>query len=313
MAYTSPLFILNDADSTSGSLSYKYPVVNTIGVGSNPIDVVNNFSWRNIQSNNTEINSEVPSIQLTEYKLTKGKWLQNLSNVWEYLKNVSSVGSIYDAPITDSTAGMDPYQQLYTGMETGFIYNFPYFVGNAASVTGNIKNTWKPVELSNIPFFGGYIEKGKDVASMFSTGFGFEPPSFFGNTSKRSISISFPLYNTVSLKNTKDNFYLCQLLQLQNVKTKTSFLTHIAPSLYLAEGLNFKGLYMPAAYMSSLDVKSIGTTRSVDIGDGKACLIPEAYKIEITLESLMEDSVNILSGSFSDSNKVKVIIPPTPE
>jgi hypothetical protein len=298
---TTPLFEVDYKDAKVANVAYDYPVVKPLGTGYGIIDVVNTYCWRNMQSNNLTIIEEIPSIFLTEYKLTKGKWLENISGIWNYLDAVGTKKEGVEE-------ALDPYQKLYTGSdETGFVYNLPYFVDSGYTVFGGIVNTWKEADLSEIPIIGNQAGRIANITSLMTPGFGYESPSFFGHTSKKSIIISFPLYNTIDLQNTKKNFYLCQLLQLQNVKVKMGLLTHIPPSVYKVEGLNFDGIYMPAAIVSNLDIKSIGTTRAVDIGEKKACLIPEAYKIQITLQSLIQDSTNILCGSFSEKNRVNLL------
>ena len=81
------------------------------------------------------------------------------------------------------------------------------------------------------------------------------------------------------------------------------------PKIYKVEGLGVGSLYMPAAYVESYDVQSIGTTRRIyDLGYDAAggVLIPEAYKVSITFRELVPESSNIMAGSLGQE-KVSVI------
>ena len=104
------------------------------------------------------------------------------------------------------------------------------------------------------------------------------------------------------------------MFTFQNLKNRTSFVTYIPPKIYSLDGLAFGGIYWPAAYVSNLDIESIGTTRYLyDSGynsqtGGKGLLVPEAYKISITFKQLVADSSNIFSGTMGGT-KVQVLKP----
>ena len=117
--------------------------------------------------------------------------------------------------------------------------------------------------------------------------------------------IEFPLYNTMDIGDTIKNYEFISLFGMQNLKIRTSFLTYIPPKIYSVESTGRGGVYMPAAYVSSYDVRSIGATREIQIG-GNTHLIPEAYKVSITLTELIQESANIMQGSLGGS-KTQVI------
>jgi len=279
----------------SSGPSFKWPLVKPTEGGY--IDVKNNFQWKNKITADV---AEVPSLLLTEFFLPKGKWLQNLSRIFNSLSN--------------ATGETDPYGMMYEGIPTGFTYNLPYIIKPNSTITGNITNNWQEVNaFSPIEWINTQIETVEKYAELTTTGFGYEKISNFSGTNKRRITVTFPLYNTVSLEKTKDNFWFVFLFGLQNLKIRTTYLTYIPPKIYTVESATETGsIYMPVAQVQSYSVTSIGSTRAVDINVGyedtaKYALVPEAYKVSITLEELVSNSANIMLGSVSSKDKVSII------
>jgi len=108
----------------------------------------------------------------------------------------------------------------------------------------------------------------------------------------------------MEIKDTINNFEFVSLFGLQNLKVRTSFLTFVPPKIYTVQSSR-GGVYMPAACVSSYDVKSIGATRDLTL-KGSKYLIPEAYKVSITLKELIQESGNIMSANL-DGSKVNVM------
>jgi hypothetical protein len=178
-------------------------------------------------------------------------------------------------------------------------------------LNGDIRNTWESLELEKIPGIGGLLKaaigKSDSIASFITSGFSYETPQTFKSSNNKSVNISFPLYNTVDIKKTIDNFWFVQLFALQNLKIRTTYLTHIPPKIYTVESKGGGGVFMPAAYVSNYSIKSIGATREINIGNGSSSLIPEAYKVTITLTSLIPESTNIYRGAANPNQRISVI------
>lgn len=319
----------NNQASVVPGVSFTYPTVQAL---TNYIDIVNNFAWKN-DGLNTQ---EVPSVIFTEYELQYGMTVNNL------LQTLSGPAGAAAAFFNGGKA--DPYASLYFGKLTGFQYGFPYLLKSGSSIKGSIKNKWSPVPDLNKTMTRNAsknenatirkIGKGfKNLGSMFETignivspGYGQEPVYKYDGTTPRSVAISFPLYNTITLQHTIDNFNFVNLFALQNLKTRTSYTSYIPPKIYKVDSLGLGGLAMPAAYISSYDVVSIGTTRAIDIGMGAGgfgqmqaitpqalegkVLIPEAYKVTIVVTELFAESANTLSTALGGS-PVSVIADPT--
>jgi hypothetical protein len=309
------LYQLENESITIGGATFNYPIVKPAGGASSAlIDILKNYKWKNDGSV-----SEVPYVTLTEYTLTYGMWTSNLLTLFNNI-NVA-VGS-------GKTGGVDPYGALYAGRTTGFTYAFPYLIKpNNSVLGGGVGNTWTEINpisdmLNSIPVVGGEAAKGWGEANKaaalvgnFSTpGYGAEKIFNYSSTKQRRVVISFPLYNTLNVKSAIDNFNFVNLFALQNLKTRTTYLSYIPPKLYNVDSFSMGGLYMPVAYVANFDAFSIGTTRRITDYDGAGLvaagqdgiLIPEAYKIEITLEELIPQSSNIMAGTLG-GQKTQVI------
>jgi len=285
-------FKITDQPIQFNGIKFSWPLVSPV---EGTIDIIKDFQWKNNMTVNAI--SEVPAISLKEYTLPYGKWTQNILNLF---KNIA-----------DLKKQDDPYGMLYEGIATGFNYRLPYLIKPGDSLNGDIVNTWKPLDLEKMPVFGGLIKtaigKSDSIASFITSGFSYETPQTFESSNNKSVSISFPLYNTVDIKKTIDNFWFVQLFALQNLKIRTTYLTHIPPKIYTVESEGGGGVFMPAAYVSNYSIKSIGATREIDIGNGSSSLIPEAYKVTITLTSLIPESTNIYRGAANPNQRISVI------
>jgi hypothetical protein len=291
-------FSISEGTTEIAGVTFKWPDIKPSGTA---IDILNDFAWKHSLTNQAV--SDVPDIFINEFSLPYGKWMQNIANVFT---NVTTI---------NRGKALDPYVSLYTGVPTGFAYRFPYIVDPGSSIKGSIKNSWEQIDLlqsaAKLPGIGGIFSAASKVVNAvedFYGGFGYEKLQSFKSTSKRSITVKFPLYNTVNIKNTIDNFWFVTLFALQNLKVRTTFLTYIPPKIYEVQSSSLGSAYMPAAYVEDYNVYSIGATRQINI-DGVYHLIPEAYKVEIKFTDLMDPSTNIEAGSAAFDKRLSVIRP----
>lgn len=266
-------------------------------VGSGHIDILRNFRWKNSGSVD-----EVPSICLNEYELEFGGWAQSLAR----LVNIAAE--------TTARGQMDPYVSLYNVKSTGFVYNFPYLLKNGDKMR-SIQNNWSVNKLGGISKLlggkssGGVMEAigqfAGNIVGGVVPGVGTEDIYKYDNTTNESITISFPLYNTNTTAEAIQNYKFVSLFTFQNLKTRTSFLTFIPPKLYSVKTNNcLGGLDWPVAIVNSLDIESIGTTRELSEfnGGGTTILLPEAYKVTISLKQLVPTSSNTFYGAIGGSS-----------
>lgn len=278
-----------------------YPIVSPNGSGN--IDIIKNFRWKNNIANNVD---EVPYVILSEYSLKYGIWASNLATL---LQQASTIAT--------SQGYSDPYGSLYFGKATGFNYALPYLVKPGSSIRGDIKNTWSQLDNPTKDMLGalaaplglrtpvenavGRIQGAAQTVGNFVTpGYGAEKIWNYSGTAPKSITITFPLYNTFDEKSALDNFAFVSLIAIQNLKTRTSYLSYIPPKIYTVDSYALGGLFMPVAFVSDLQIHSIGTTRKISeyTSTSDAIIIPEAYKVSITLTELLPESSNIMVGAL---------------
>ena len=280
------------------------------------INVLTDFPWK--ISGDTE---EVPSIFVTEYEIT---WGQTVTNIQRAM-------ALYDQ---FQSGKHDPYAAMYTGDPTGFTYVFPQLIKNNDNLR-SVSQTWNdkgdtmmdnvtqgvmkvadgiagvlPSALGSIPMVGNLAQGtynavlGQNVASNILPRMGAEEVKLYSNTAPATLTINFPLYNTIDTASAYKNYSLVTLLTFQNLKTRTSFMSYIPPKIYRIENTYKGGIFIPVSFISKLDIKSIGTTRVLkEYGD---ILIPEGYNISITFQELISQSTNIFEGTMG-GDKIQVV------
>jgi len=229
---------------------------------------------------------------------------------------------------------MRAYEDLYGVLFSDFEYIIPYFNNSFK----NIETSWSldkqtkglTKEISSI---GGKNLNLGSVAEMITTGFGFDFAKTY-NYPDKGPSVTFNLYldntydsafdsNTNNTPPWQRNWDLIFLLLYQNLPHKRNRIFFDPPVIYKATvpGV-FSYLY---SYMSSLQVECVGNRQRQSVGvvtlgsqntfvaanqyspDYYTTLIPEAYKIQITLTSLLPETKNLmLYGLQGDNITVKV-------
>jgi hypothetical protein len=292
-------------------LSTAYPVAEpkTNGI----INICDDFNWKN-----PGIVEEVPKIRVVERELIYGSYTTSI------LTFIDQLGKLSKGVLGDPKGGSDIYPQLYATKATGFQYIFPHLLTTGSNLH-SIANSWQsinsgPQTLLN-SFTDGKSNKGSGIGEkalemgvsfaigMGTPGFGFDDMYSYQNTQPRTITITFPLYNTISLESAYDNYSFINLFMFQNLKTRTSLATYIPPKLYVVDQADTEGgFYSPVCIVSNYSVECIGTTRrmnefrSYNIQD---ILMPEAYKVTIQFMELIQNSSNIFSGAIG-GDKIQV-------
>jgi hypothetical protein len=264
------------------------------------INIKDEFRWKNYGSTD-----EVPSIIAREHELEYGTWARNLKALFDY-----GAGTV--AGLWGDGSKVDPYIQMYASTKTGFTYNFPWLLKSGDNIR-TVTSTWG--ENATSGRIRGLVEGaagsigGSLAASMLgATNLGFEQIQEYKETTPQSLTISFPLYNTGTVGEIYDHYCFISLFTFQNLKTRTSLMTYIAPKLYTLDSGGVGGIYWPVAYVSELKVDSIGTTRNLKDFAGftqEGILVPEAYKVTITFKELLPQSSNIFAGSIG-GKKIEV-------
>jgi hypothetical protein len=289
-----------------GIKSSPYVVLKPKGNG--VVDVYKEMYWSNLGDK-----SEVPQIFVIEKELQYGTWATQLGNLLTQANNLLGGGS----GINNSS--VDTFVQLYAAENTGFYYNFPWLLKNGDSIRA-IENTWESTQGLGDFLTGASPSMGDNVIGKvlgsavgavigsYTPGFGFEDTKQYSATTQQSITISFPLYNTIDLESAFNHFSFVNLFTFQCLKTRTSLMSYIPPKIYEVDANSIGGVYMAAAVVSNFKVDSIGTTRRMSEWSGfgpQEILIPEAYKVTITFTDLLSQSSNVFAGALGGT-KVRV-------
>ena len=283
------------------------------------VNVSKHFSW----TLNDE-RDEVPRVILKELTQTQTALLQRAKY---FLGQSSDIGTAIGLAFTDV---LDSYTGLYGTDDTGFYYDLPCLTGdylktggNQFATGGDLKSMIKSGgEVASTLLggadskFGGAARKianiaaeapdmiGKFREAVTGGGAGYytEQPQFYqhgGNA--RNYTVTFPLYNTGDYDDMIRNFQLAYMLVYQNLPNRESKQLILPPSIY---EVTFPGVtYCPYAYMSSVDVKFIGSIHELtipvpfeEITEVKniRVTIPEAYEITLNIQELVGNTRNFM-------------------
>ncbi len=200
---------------------------------------------------------------------------------------------------------------IYLTEETGFKYALPY-------LNGPIKynSTWQN---EGQGVMSGLVNKGMKLAdeayniiNITQPGVYIQKPKYFNfEQGGKSVSFNFPLLNTTTNDNAfdyKSNYELLWLLTYQNKPYKTTFARTTPGKIYTVE---IPGVVsMPYAYISEMSIDFRGTVRQLPVDTPKKydAPIPEAYVVNITFTSLLNDFANTMMGSgFSSSIRDNIL------
>jgi hypothetical protein len=231
----------------------------------------------------------------------------SVSKVKSLLKDIkaSSDGSILSNSNLKSLIG------IYLTEKTGFQYAFPHF-DNMPSLT----NTWSTggsnSGLQSVISKGmEVVEDIANVAFIAQPGVYIQKPQYYEfEDSGKSITINFPLFNTVdrgTLKSYQLNYELLWLLAFQNKPYKTSFARTAPPKIY---SINLPGICaFPYSYISNMTVDFKGTVRYKNVflphlkGEDVSAKsvrvpIPDAYTVSLTFNSLLADYANLMVSDY---------------
>ncbi len=206
-----------------------------------------------------------------------------------------------------------PYHNLYITRPTDFTYKFPYFSNRHTSknsswdanysgagpniVTNLVKESVEFVASygTGIPIFGSiaepglYIERGKYYQPLQGS---------------ESISVSFPLLNTLNKESLQKNFNLLWLIVFQNSSMRKNKTEIQPPCMYelLIPGVK----YMKYSYIQNITIDYLGTRRKIQLtnpGTGKLVdtIVPEAYNVTLDFVSLTTDSGNFMLQSLNNT------------
>ena len=227
---------------------------------------------------------------------------------------------------------LDPYANLYRGVSTKITYTLPYIsVDNMIGIESSWKEPGKEGALAKvISSSEDLLKKGGggftiDAAKLAMTAIeamatagepgtarekikGYVPPDG-GDT----VTVTFYLFNTQGLEYIRKNWEFLYVLTYQNLPNRRSINLLDPPCIYEIDIPGYKRF--PVANIEKLKVTNEGITRYVNMINGEVMnrasgdnvkIIPEAYKVTLTVRSLLTPSQNLFQWTDDSSNVVQV-------
>lgn len=234
---------------------------------------------------------------------------QGLTNAVSYLRDGVSKIIAQSGGGNSGSSVLSPYDGLYLTEDTGWKYNIPYF----ENINNDVANAFG--DLDNSAFgelaqgIGAFIKSGIDFVNIKEPGTYIERTKMFQfQDGGDDISFEFPLINTANATFTDvvKNWQLIFLLIYQNRPQRIS--RDIIEPCVIYEALIPGVKYTPFAYIKKLSVEFMGARRTMKLpipqlgANGQTLsntesfetIVPDAYKVSITLSSLVAETRNFL-------------------
>jgi len=231
---------------------------------------------------------------------------------------------------------LEPYRNLYLTDPTNWVYVLPYFDNNQANQTNSFSDSGKVGGIGDAfgaPIVGAVSELAEVSASINNpTQITYIEKTKFYNypTEGEDINIEFPLINTgeVTFDDVIKNWQFLFLLVYQNRPGKTSQNTVDQPVIYQAEIPGIK--FFPFCYVTSITIDFMGSRREMTINvpttnssssplgsiagqfvgsttssTAIQAIIPDAYRIRISLKSMTANTKNFMQHMISNHSIVE--------
>ena len=219
-----------------------------------------------------------------------------------------------------------PYFYLYSLEATNKKFCFPFFtegasswqVANSFGSEGSQGLLSKTISSTLDALVGGMIKFAADVQDIGSfmsggtqaggfTMYNIEKAKAFSFPSGgKTVSVKFPLFNTVKMGEWEKNYRFIVLFAIRNMLFRKNNVEYYPPLFYDVSIPGFGR--MPLSYVKTFSVKPVGMTRiksiELNLGFGEytktTVVVPEAWVVQIDFESLIADSANQYLSSMID-------------
>ena len=284
-------------------------------------NVVKEYPWT---LSNVKDRNDIPEIVLKEYSIDESSIKRQL------LFYASGVAGAFKDLVNNGVSesfGISVYDEIFPkskGAEA--VYTFPYFTKNqfelntpswqkfddigqsASQLSSGLQSLVGGTKTTAGKLIEG-ISKGVETATAVGnfalqtqypvTGIA-DRPRMFTSHGERSITIQFPLYNTISLPDTKEpawrkNFEFLRSFMERNLFAKRNFITGFPPRFY--DVLVKNQYYSVASSVTNVTVENLGNTRVLD-----GHVVPDAYQVSITLVEMAMPSVNQFQHAFGNKS-----------
>ena len=252
------------------------------------------------------------------------------SKLGGYLSEMATDASKIQAPWAGNTflntEMLYPYFYLYSLEATNKKFCFPFFTEGASS--WQIANSFgsegsqgllsKTISSTLDALVGGMVKFAADVQDIGSfmsggtqaggfTMYNIEKAKAFSFPSGgKTVSVKFPLFNTVKMGEWEKNYRFIVLFAIRNMLFRKNNVEYYPPLFYDVSIPGFGR--MPLSYVKTFSVKPVGMTRvksiELNLGFGDytktTVVVPEAWVVQIDFESLIADSANQYLSSMID-------------
>lgn len=223
---------------------------------------------------------------------------------------------------------MKMYENIYGVLESGFRYKFPYFKNTFKSSNSSYNDVGGPSRPGSEDSgkAGKIAGKAYDmlstissIGSQFTMGFQMDFAKAYNyGTSGPSTTISLYLDNTFdsSIDGSRGpnpwqkNWELIFLLLYQNLPNRRNKVFFDPPVIYKC---NIPGvLTYIYSYIKDINIECVGNRRVLPVfyGNGNETsdtLIPEAYNVTFTVESLLPESKNLFLSSLDSKIQTSIV------
>lgn len=250
-----------------------------------------------------------------------GGYLSDMATGTSKLTDAAWVGNTFL-----NTEMLYPYFYLYSLEATNKKFCFPFFTEGASS--WQVANSFgdqgsqgllsKTISSTLDTLVGGMIKFAADVQDIGSfmsggtqaggfTMYNIEKAKAFSFPSGgKTVSVKFPLFNTVKMGEWEKNYRFIVLFAIRNMLFRKNNVEYYPPLFYDVSIPGFGR--MPLSYVKTFSVKPVGMTRvksiELNLGFGgytkTTVVVPEAWVVQIDFESLIADSANQYLSSMID-------------
>lgn len=195
---------------------------------------------------------------------------------------------------------IDKYSYLYLRKSTNTEYKFPYFENEYANIFNSFQDSYEGGNTLAKGLFDETMNIIGQVEKIASFGVALSEPGMFIQRPKfynfsddgYEIRVSFYLFNTLNPDSYLKNVQLITKLIVQNTPHRHNRLL-VDPVCIYELTVPGRGFY-PYTYISGLNVSHVGTKRMLQGPNGNQIIVPDAFKIDITLKSLTSEVNNFI-------------------
>ena len=306
--------LATNTTDTGGSLPVNFDQLTPTEV-----NIVKKYRWT---LSDVSERDDIPYIRLTEHRYNESMLKRQALFYSKGISNaagdaVSTAGNIA-AGTKDSgstRAILDVYDEIFPDNPTGFSYVLPYFsktqfelstpqwqqvdgIGEAIQgAMGGLAGTLDKLKLPGGDLLKGAAAVTEAAGAAAELGLKalypvvgiVDRPRIFTNHAERSVTVSFPLYNTVISGEWAQNRNFYYTFASQNLFAKRNFITGLPPVFYrvLVPGQYFSF----ASCVTQINIENLGNV-TMESYSGYEYIIPDAYQVTVTLTEMLMPSLN---------------------